>query len=128
MRKAGLAGTLLPILLLAAPAAYGQVNYGDFIGTGVDFLQVTEETQTAGDPEPIWEAPSLSGTGDGLLFFPSNFVSSCSLGGSDITTSILTTTIEAAAGNHFARYMRSVSSSICSSTEIWVRVPRESQR
>ncbi|MGH0030092.1 MAG: DUF7467 domain-containing protein [Myxococcota bacterium] len=83
-----------------APAAFATVNHGDFIGTGVDFKQVSETTNTAGDPEPIWEAPTLAGTGDQLVFAPSSFISSCNAGASDTTESVLTTTIEAQAGVH----------------------------
>ena len=83
-----------------ASTAMAVVNHGDFIGTGMDFLAVSEETTTAGDPEPIWEAPSLGGTGDQLLFFPTAFISSCAAGSSDTTTSVLTTTIEAQPGGH----------------------------
>ncbi len=41
---AGLVTTLAMISMLTAPSASAQVNYGDFIGSGVDFLQVTETT------------------------------------------------------------------------------------
>ena len=99
MRKAGLVGTLLPILLLSAPAAFGQVNHGDFLGSGVDFLQVTETTQTPPDPAVLWDTPVLNGAGTGLNFFPPNFTSICSLGSSDITSSQLTTTIMAQGAN-----------------------------
>jgi hypothetical protein len=80
-------------LLSAAPSG-ATVNHGDFIGTGVDFLAVSETTLTA-DPEPIWGAPTLAGSGDQLLFFPPAFISQCTAGASDTTTSELTTTIEA---------------------------------
>jgi hypothetical protein len=94
MRKTALV-TLL-VLLVSAPAL-AQVNHGDFLGTGVDFLQVTETTQTAGDPAVMWDAPTLAGGGDQLLFFPPAFESSCAAGTSDITSSLLTTTIMAQA-------------------------------
>jgi hypothetical protein len=87
------AGLLIPSLAAA------QVNHGDFLGTGVDFLQVTEDTLTAGDPEPIWGAPQLAGAGDQLAFFPPNFTSQCSAGASDTTTSLLTTAIQAQGTN-----------------------------
>ena len=35
------------LTLVLAPAAFATVNHGDFIGTGVDFLQVSETTTTA---------------------------------------------------------------------------------
>ncbi len=86
--------------LLVAQPARATVNHGDFLGTSVDFIAVSETTQTAGDPEPIWGAPSIGGSGDQLVFFPAAFTSSCSLGSSDVTTSILTTTITAQPGGH----------------------------
>jgi len=89
------------VLCLVLPgAALATVNHGDFVGTGVDFRNVSETTQTAGDPEPLWGAPALAVTGTQLLFFPPAFVSSCAAGGSDVTASDLTTTIEAQAGVH----------------------------
>lgn len=93
MRKFTLLAVAL-VWVLAPSLAGATVNHGDFNGTGVDFLAVSETTLTA-DPEPIWGAPTLAGTGDQLLFFPPNFVSQCSAGASDATTSELTTTISA---------------------------------
>ncbi|MGH0034137.1 MAG: DUF7467 domain-containing protein [Myxococcota bacterium] len=99
MHTIRLVASLLIAAALAAPQAFATVNYGDFIGTGVDFLQVSEETQTAGDPEPLWGAPTLAGAGDQLLFTPAAYISSCASGGSDVTTSILSTTISAQGTN-----------------------------
>ncbi len=99
MCKTGLVTALFSIFLLAAPAAFGQVNYGDFLGTGVDFLQVTETTQTPPDPAVLWDAPVLNGAGSGLEFFPPNFTSICAAGSSDITSSQLQTTIMAQGAN-----------------------------
>ncbi len=93
-----LAFALVLAVTLSSHAALASINYGDFLGTNVDFRDVTETTQTAGDPEPLWEAPSLAGTGDQLVFFPSAFTSSCALGGGDVTSSLLETTIEAKPG------------------------------
>jgi hypothetical protein len=100
----------LPVLLLAASLlavsgsrqASATVNHGDFIGASVDFLQVSETTTTAGDPEPIWAdaVNPVEIQGDHLMFAPSAFTSSCSSGGSDSTESVLTTTISAQPGGH----------------------------
>lgn len=98
MRKLTLA--LLSLAVLVPSWAFATVNHGDFIGTSVDFLQVSETTQTAGDPEPIWGAPIIAGTGDQLAFFPANFTSSCAAGSSDVTTSVMTTDIVAQPGGH----------------------------
>lgn len=94
--------SLLLALLLPASASLATVNHGDFLGTGVDFLQVSETTLSAGDVEPLWQAPALAGSGDQLLFFPTNFTSSCLQGSSDVTESVLTTTIQSQAGVHIA--------------------------
>jgi hypothetical protein len=95
MRSAGLAATLITILSVVSPAASAQVNYGDFIGANFDFLQVTETTNTPGDPAVLWGAPLLDGGGNGLQFSPPDFTSSCSAGSSDITSSLLSATIMA---------------------------------
>jgi hypothetical protein len=89
--------------VFAASAAYATVNHGDFLGTSVDFLQVEETTQSAGDPEPLWEAPVLAGTGDQLAFFPTAYISQCNAGTSDTTSSLLEVTIEAHAGGSLDR-------------------------
>ena len=52
----------------AALPSLATVNHGDFSGTGVDFNAVSETTTTAGDPEPIWDAPTRPGTGTQLFF------------------------------------------------------------
>lgn len=96
-----LATLLSSAALLAAPGAVATVNYGDFLGTDVDFLQVSETTTSVGDPEPLLEAPTLGGTGTQLLFSPSAFVSSCiGPSTSDTTSTNLTTTIAAQTGVH----------------------------
>ena len=101
MRQSTLVALLTGLSLLVGPSALATVNHGDFIGIGVDFLQVSETTQTAGDPEPIWEAPTLGGLGDQLLFSPTAFTSACTpVLTSDTTESVLTTTISAQAGVH----------------------------
>jgi len=100
VRKISLFLTLVCVglSLVFASAASATVNHGDFLGTGVDFLQVSETTNSAGDPEPLWFAPTLAGSGDQLLFFPPSYTSSCAAGSSDVTSSLLTTTIEAHPG------------------------------
>ncbi len=90
-------GALFSILLLAAPAAYGQVNHGDFLGAGVDFLQVTETTQSSGDLAVLWDAPTLA-SGTALSFAPPAYVSSCAAGSSDTTSSLLTMDVSSQGG------------------------------
>jgi hypothetical protein len=75
------------------------------LGTSVDFLQVSETTQSGGDPEPLWGPPALAGSGDQLVFFPPNFVSTCTSGASDTTSSELTTTLSAHPGGHIDNIM-----------------------
>jgi hypothetical protein len=94
-----IASTLASLPLLAATAALATVNHGNFLGTSVDFNAVSETTLSA-DPEPLWNAPTLAGSGDQLAFFPPNFTSACSLalGATDTTASSLTTEIVAHTG------------------------------
>jgi len=96
---------LIALALFVASPALATVNHGDVLGTSVDFLQVSETTQTGGDPEPLWGPPTLGGTGDQLLFFPPNFTALCASGGSDTTSSELTTTISAHPGGHIDNIM-----------------------
>ena len=98
MRNA-LRGGLAAGLLLASSAALATVNHGDFLGSSVDFLQVSE-TALSADPEPLWGTPSLAGSGDQLAFFPTNFTSTCSGISSDVTNAELTTQISAHPGGH----------------------------
>jgi len=92
---------LLTIPFLVVGPAIAQVNHGDFLGTTVDFQQVTETTQSAGDAAVLWGAPELTGTGDQLSFFPPAFLSSCNpVLPSDTTSSLLTMTLRADPGNH----------------------------
>jgi hypothetical protein len=91
VRKLGLTGALALSCLITSSVAAAGVNYGDFVAPNVSFLQVTETTQTPGDPAVLWDAPTL--TAGQLQFFPPNFTSSCAAGTSDITGSTLSTTI-----------------------------------
>ena len=58
MRKTLVVAGALALASLIPSTSLAQVNHGDFLGTGVDFLQVTETTQTAGDPAALWDAPA----------------------------------------------------------------------
>src|ERR1700680_1582955 len=79
------------LLLLASSLQAVPIDYGDFTGTHVSFLQVTEDSAT--DPTPLWGAPTLSG--DGITFSPTaTFSASASNGSSDITDGKLNTTIK----------------------------------
>jgi hypothetical protein len=98
--RAALAAFLLP-----AVPALATVNHGDFLGTSVDFIAVSETTLSVGDAEPLWGAPALAGSGDQLVFFPPAFISQCTLGGSDVTQSELTTNITAHSGGSIETIM-----------------------
>jgi len=100
-----LRATLIVLSLFASPPAFATVNHGDFLGTSVDFNDVSETTQSGGDAEPLWGAPTLAGSGDQLLFTPIAFISQCAAGASDTTSSELTTTISAHPGGHIDNIM-----------------------
>jgi hypothetical protein len=63
----------IALLALAAPASATFV-WGNFAGTNVNFVGVQETTQTAGDPEPIWGAPTV--VGNIMTFSPTSFLAS----------------------------------------------------
>lgn len=58
------------------------INYGDFGGNTVDYLQVTEDSNS-GDTPPLFGAPSV--TGDSIDFNPVGFSASSAGVGSDLT-------------------------------------------
>jgi PEP-CTERM motif len=83
------AATLSAVALFAytTPAAAVAINYGDFAGATVNFLQVTEDSGT--DPTPLYGSPSVSG--DTLDFNPVSFnAGATGAGGVDITDGTLT--------------------------------------
>lgn len=84
---------LSAVVLIAAPSAQALTNYGDLNGTSVDFLDINE-TSLTGDPEPLFGAPSLTGGGNQITFFPTTFIASASgAGGFDQTGGLLNLTI-----------------------------------
>jgi PEP-CTERM motif len=97
--RTGLAITTLSVAALltsATPAVAVQINYGDFVGTTVNFLQVTEDSGT--DPTPLYGSPTVSG--DALDFNPVSFNSFASgAGGVDITDGTLTLMMTSQSGN-----------------------------
>jgi hypothetical protein len=92
-----LAGILLLLLtfLIVAPAGATEY-YGDYSGTTMDFLDVNETTNTAGDPDDLFGAPMV--IQDRLLFFPTAYSSGSSNGSADTTSGTLQVTIQAKAG------------------------------
>ncbi|MEN8181074.1 MAG: hypothetical protein ABFS46_00915 [Myxococcota bacterium] len=100
MVLSNLALKLLALALVAAvsgAASATPINHGTFVGIDTIYNDVTESTQTAGDPDLLWGAPTL--LGDQLLFFPPTFSATATgSGGADTTLSLLTIDIEAKPG------------------------------
>lgn len=78
----------------AGSALATPINYGNFNGVTVDWLQVTEDSAT--DPTPLFGTPTI--TGDSLNFNPVSFGSTASNGSADITDGTLTSMIVARPG------------------------------
>lgn len=71
-------------LLVSTPALAAPLNHGDFHGTSVSYMQVTEDALSPGDSTPLFGAPTI--TGDSLDFDPVSFSASASgAGGVDTT-------------------------------------------
>ncbi len=88
--------------LTLAVVAFGSagaapINYGDFSGATISYLQVTETANTPGDTEPLFGAPEIEGA-DSLDFDPSGFTATSTGGPLDITDGQLNFEIEAAPG------------------------------
>jgi len=80
-------------------ASAAPINYGDFGGLTVDFLQVTEDSTSDPLPPALYSAPVVSG--DSLDFNPVSFNASASgAAGTDTTEGVLTMMMMSHAG-HF---------------------------
>ena len=87
---AGIAAVSVALFALGAHAV--PINYGNFVGITVSYLQVTEDSGT--DPTPLFGAPNLAG--DTLDFNPVSFNSnSTGAGGVDITDGTLAFMVDA---------------------------------
>lgn len=87
---------LLSMIALSPVAQALPINYGDFNGTTVDYLQVEEDTNS-GDTLPLFGAPSVSG--DSLDFDPVGFnANATGAAGVDVTDGNLNFTIMSHAG------------------------------
>jgi len=84
-RSRSLSVSLL-VFALAAPASATFVH-GNFAGTNLNFVGVQETTQTAGDPEPLWGAPTV--VGNVMTFSPTSFLAATAGGGFDSDHSTL---------------------------------------
>ncbi len=89
--SAFLTGIFWLVFVTSAPAA---IVYGDYSGTTLDFLNITEDSST--DSLPLFGTPMVIGSQS--LFFPTTFESKSSDGSSDITAGVLTMTLRAAEG------------------------------
>lgn len=90
--------SLLPVgaalLVLPSLVSAASVNYGDKVGTGIIYRNVSEDSVT--DPVPLYGNPAISG--NALVFTPVNFGAFATNGSVDLTDSTLTTMIEAKPG------------------------------
>lgn len=88
---------VLGFVAFAAQAQAAPINYGNFSGNTVDYLNVTEDANSAGDAPPLFGAPTVSG--DSLDFDPVGFNASASgLNGIDVTDGNLNFVIMAKQG------------------------------
>ena len=95
-KTTGLALVLFCLGLLAAlPARADYINYNDFDGLTVDFLNVREISNTNPD-QALFGMPTL--VGNTTLFFPTDFSSTASNGASDATGGTLEMTLRAKSG------------------------------
>ncbi len=80
---------LLALALVLSANAQAATDYGDFLGTSVDFLDVSESSST--DAGPLFGTPSAFG--DSMMFLPGGFRSISANGSSDSTHGELTLTL-----------------------------------
>jgi hypothetical protein len=97
-RRYSLFGVALIATLLSSVVAHSApINYGNFSGATVDYLDVTEDANSAGDFPPLFGPPSVSG--DSLDFDPVGFSASATgAAGNDLTDGNLKFMVAAHAG------------------------------
>lgn len=89
---------MFSLVALAGMLHAAPINYGDFSGNTVDYLQVTEDANSAGDAPPLFGAPSVSA--DSLDFDPVGFSASATgAAGIDVTDGNLKFTIMSKGGH-----------------------------
>ena len=87
----------LTILMCLSPCANAMsINYGDFFGSSVMFLDVTETANTPDDEEPLYLAPTI--IGDKLDFDPAGFSATATGGSADLTDGQLNFTLMGISG------------------------------
>jgi hypothetical protein len=84
------------LAVFVAGQARASINYGNFVGTTVTYLNVTEASPS-NDPLPLFGAPTIAG--NTLDFNPVGFSASASGGSFDLTDGQLDLTILANPGN-----------------------------
>ena len=89
-------GALLVWGVLAVHSNATSINYGDFSGSSVMYLDVTEAANSPGDAPPLFGAPAIFG--DTLDFNPTGFSAGASDGSTDLTDGQLTLGIMAQSG------------------------------
>ncbi|MGB5395764.1 MAG: VPLPA-CTERM sorting domain-containing protein [Gammaproteobacteria bacterium] len=89
--------SLLLLALFFSASHAAPINYGDFSGTSVMYLDVTETANTPGDTEPLFSSPTV--TGNTLDFNPKGFAASAGGGGVDITDGQLNFMLRSIAGS-----------------------------
>jgi len=87
---------LLALVMGSGSAQAGTIYYGDRYGTTIDFLAIDETTNTPGDPETLYGAPTI--VRNQLLFNPTNYSSASGNGSADTTSGTLRILLEAHEG------------------------------
>ncbi len=96
--RSGIAIAALLAFAFLANGVFATTFYPDVMGTNVWFRNISENTQTAGDPEPLYGPPTAMG--DVLDFNPNNygFDASSNDGSVDTTNGAVSLMIEAKPG------------------------------
>ena len=96
LRYVAFGALLLGISALCRPVLCAPINYGNFVGTTVTYVAVTEDSNS-GDTLPLFGPPTVSG--NSLDFNPVGFSATASgAGGNDITDGNLTFMVVAKPG------------------------------
>lgn len=97
--KALISGSLAAMLsfVCCSLATAAPINYGDFSGTSVMYLDVTETANTPDDSTPLYGPPTLDG--NKLDFDPTDFKAEAQVSSTDITDGQLNFTLMALPGS-----------------------------
>jgi len=94
----GMLKSVLVLVAFSAISAQAGINYGDFAGSTVSYIQVTEDSVSDPGLLPLYGAPTISG--NTLDFDPNGFgASAAGAGGVDVTDGNLTFDIYAQSGS-----------------------------